>query len=261
MVDARLPDGSRVNAGPATAIDGPVLTSRQFAAGPYTVPTWSRWARLRETAELLRRRECGAQPARHGRHRSGQDDMLAVLSSFIPVDERVVTIEDAVELRIPQPTWCGWRAGLRPTPRAVARSPPRPRAQRPADAARPDRRRRGPRRGGAGHAHGHDHGPRGVVVRPPCVVARGTRSARVQTMALMGDLDPPYRLVSEQVGECARPDRRSGRLPLWSRRVVEAAAVWGSEGALRLDLPLARWVPLRARPRGPTGRLVRSPEM
>ncbi|GAC1412203.1 MAG: CpaF family protein [Actinomycetota bacterium] len=104
-VDARLPDGSRVHAIiPPLAVNGAVLTIRKFAATPLTAPdliesgTWSL-----EVLELLAERVraktnvvvCGGTGA-------GKTTLLNVLSSFIPQDERIVTIEDAAELRLAQ---------------------------------------------------------------------------------------------------------------------------------------------------------------
>ncbi|MDT7784802.1 MAG: pilus assembly protein CpaF, partial [Pseudonocardiales bacterium] len=105
LVDARLPDGSRVNAVvPPIALDGSVLTIRKFAADPFTVDDLVGFGTLTPaTAYLL-------QCCVHGRMNiligggtgSGKTTSLNVLSSFVPADERIVTIEDAVELQLKQ---------------------------------------------------------------------------------------------------------------------------------------------------------------
>ena len=105
MVDARLPDGSRVNAViPRLAVDGPSLTIRKFAAKALTVDDLVAYGSLTEaTAQFL-------QACVHGKLNilvsggtgTGKTTLLNVVSSFIPADERVVTIEDAVELRLSQ---------------------------------------------------------------------------------------------------------------------------------------------------------------
>jgi pilus assembly protein CpaF len=105
MVDARLPDGSRINAVlPPIAIDGAVLTIRKFAADPYTIDDLVSFGTLtRPVADLLA--ACCARPARHAHHRgtgTGKTTTLNVLSQFLPAEERIVTIEDAAELQLHQ---------------------------------------------------------------------------------------------------------------------------------------------------------------
>lgn len=106
MVDARLPDGSRVNAViPPLAIDGPSITIRKFAKVPLGVPDLIRFGSLTaDLADLLR----ACVQARlniviSGGTGSGKTTLLNVLSSFIPEDDRIVTIEDAAELQLRQP--------------------------------------------------------------------------------------------------------------------------------------------------------------
>src|SRR5207302_993974 len=106
MVDARLPDGSRVNAIiPPLAIDGPSLTIRQFAKDPYTVQDLITFGSL--TAEAAGFLEACVKAHFNilvaGGTGSGKTTTLNVLSSFIPDTERVVTIEDAAELQLRQP--------------------------------------------------------------------------------------------------------------------------------------------------------------
>ena len=105
MVDARLPDGSRVNAIiPPLSLNGPVLTIRKFAADPFTVEDLIGFGTLTpEIAEFL---EACVRVRLNivvsGGTGSGKTTLLNVLSSFIPHDERIVTIEDAAELQLQQ---------------------------------------------------------------------------------------------------------------------------------------------------------------
>src|SRR5881397_4099360 len=105
-VDARLPDGSRVNAIiPPLAIDGPSLTIRKFARDPFTVQDLISFGTM--TAEAAGFLEACVKAHFNvlvaGGTGSGKTTTLNVLSSFIPDTERVVTIEDAAELQLRQP--------------------------------------------------------------------------------------------------------------------------------------------------------------
>ena len=105
MVDARLPDGSRVNAVvPPLAIDGSTLTIRKFAADPLTVNDLIKFGSLSDrTADFLDACVRGRlNVVVSGGTGAGKTTTLNVLSSFIPSDERIVTIEDAAELQLKQ---------------------------------------------------------------------------------------------------------------------------------------------------------------
>src|SRR5260370_12447462 len=105
MVDARLPDGSRVNAVvPPVALDGSLLTIRKFAADPFTVDDLITFGTMsRAVAELLHACVRGRlNIVIGGGTGSVKTTSLNVLSSFIPADERIVTIEDAAELQLRQ---------------------------------------------------------------------------------------------------------------------------------------------------------------
>src|SRR5947209_2571918 len=105
MVDARLPDGSRVNAViPPLAIGGPFLTIRKFAKDPFTVEDLINFGSFSpETARFLEACVKGRlNIIVSGGTGTGKTTALNVLSSFIPADERVVTIEDAKELQLRQ---------------------------------------------------------------------------------------------------------------------------------------------------------------
>ncbi|HET7054863.1 MAG TPA: ATPase, T2SS/T4P/T4SS family, partial [Thermomicrobiales bacterium] len=105
MVDARLADGSRVNAIiPPLSLVGPVITIRKFSATPYTVDDLVRFGTA--TPEMFEFLEACVKARLNvfvsGGTGSGKTTMLNILSSFIPDDERIVTIEDAAELQLRQ---------------------------------------------------------------------------------------------------------------------------------------------------------------
>lgn len=106
MVDARLPDGSRVNAIiPPLAIDGPILSIRRFSVKPLSITDLIEYKSLTQPIATL----LGALAKAKinilisGGTGSGKTTLLNVISSFIPPDERIVTIEDAAELQLQQP--------------------------------------------------------------------------------------------------------------------------------------------------------------
>src|SRR5581483_10131685 len=106
MVDARLPDGSRVNAIiPPLSLNGPTLTIRKFADDPYTVADLINFGSL--TMDLALFLEACVRGKLNvlvsGGTGTGKTTTLNVLSSFIPERERIVTIEDAAELQLQQP--------------------------------------------------------------------------------------------------------------------------------------------------------------
>ncbi len=105
-VDARLPDGSRVNAViPPLAIDGPALTIRKFSADPYgaddLIDFGTMTSKVAQFLEACVRGRINIMVS--GGTGAGKTTTLNVLSSFIPDDERILTIEDAAELKLQQP--------------------------------------------------------------------------------------------------------------------------------------------------------------
>jgi pilus assembly protein CpaF len=105
LVDARLPDGSRVNAAiPPVAIDGPLLSIRRF--GTHSIEGRDLVAKLTLTQGMLDLLEAAVKARLNilivGGTGAGKTTLLNVLSSYIPSDERIVTIEDAAELRLRQ---------------------------------------------------------------------------------------------------------------------------------------------------------------
>ncbi|MDR8727528.1 CpaF family protein [Burkholderia pseudomultivorans] len=106
MVDARLPDGSRVNVIiPPSAIDGPLMSIRRFAVNPLTMADLVRYQSLTppmaELLDALSRAKINVLVS--GGTGSGKTTLLNILSGFIPKSERIVTIEDAAELQLQQP--------------------------------------------------------------------------------------------------------------------------------------------------------------
>ena len=166
MVDARLPDGSRVNAIiPPLAVDGPLLSIRRFPAERLkaddlvTLRALTR-PMLDFLSHCVRARLNALISGGTG---AGKTTLLNVLSSFIGERERIVTIEDAAELQLHQEHVA--RLETRP-PNVEGKGAVRQRQlvdQRPPYAPRPHRRRRGPRRRSARHAAGDEHRPRRIA--------------------------------------------------------------------------------------------------
>ncbi len=170
MVDARLPDGSRVNAIiPPLSLTGPLITIRKFPQKRLTLDDMIKLGTISpEAVEFLS--VCVQRRAEHAhlrRHGLGQDDAAQRAVGRDPEDERIVTIEDAAELRLNQEHVLR----LESRPKNIEgrrRDPdPRARAQLVAHASRPDHRRRGSRRGGARHAPGDEHRPRRLALDDP----------------------------------------------------------------------------------------------
>jgi pilus assembly protein CpaF len=150
MVDARLLDGSRVNAIiPPLALDGPILSIRRFSVDPLELEDLIEFRTLTpQIGELLK----GIVKSRlnvliSGGTGSGKTTVLNVLSRFIPAEERIVTIEDSAELQLKQ-TARGAARDQAPEHRRQGRGHPEgPGHQQPEDEARPDHRGRGARQG------------------------------------------------------------------------------------------------------------------
>ncbi len=250
MVDARLPDGSRVNAViPPLSLDGPALTIRRFAGAPLTGDDLVRLGTI--DAAMLAMLRATVEARRNvlvtGGTGSGKTTTLAALAAFVPARERVVTIEDAAELRLALPHVV--RLESRPPSlegsgavsiRALVRNALR---------MRPDRIVVGEVRGGealdmlSAMTTGHEGSLSTLHASSPADAIR-----RLQTLALMGDLDLPYRAVADQVASALDLVVHQARRPDGTRRVVEVSAVAaGPDGAALTSLVTWR-PPADARP-------------
>jgi len=232
MVDARLPDGSRVNAViPPIAMDGSVLTIRKFAVDPYTADDLVGFATMtramRDFLEMCVRGRLNVLIS--GGTGSGKTTTLNVLSSFLPGDERIVTIEDAAELQLHQEHVL--RMEARPaniegrgtvTIRDLVRNALR---------MRPDRIVVGEVRDGAAldmlqaMNTGHDGSLTTVHSNSP-----RDSLARLETMVLMAGIDLPVRAIREQVASAIDLIVHQQRLRDGSRRITHVTEVVGMEG-------------------------------
>jgi pilus assembly protein CpaF len=232
MVDARLPDGSRVNAIiPPLSLNGPVLTIRKFARVPYTIDDLIRMKTInREMAIFLN----ACVKARlnifiSGGTGSGKTTTLNVLSSFVPNDERIVTVEDAAELQLGQDHVVSLEA--RPaniegkgaiTIRDLVINCLR---------MRPDRIIVGECRGGealdmlqamnTGHdgslATGHANSPRDML-------------ARLETMVLMAGVELPVKAIRQQIVGALNLIVQQERFKDGTRRITNITEVQDMEG-------------------------------
>ena len=232
MVDARLPDGSRVNAVlPPLAIGGPFLTIRKFAKDPFTVQDLINFGSFSpETAKFLEACVKGRlNVIVSGGTGTGKTTALNVLSSFIPDDERVVTIEDAKELQLRQDHVLALES--RPS-NVEGKGEVRIRdLVRNALRMRPDRIVVGECRGGEAldmlqaMNTGHDGSLTTVHANSP----RDSLS-RIETMVLMAGMDLPVRAIREQMASAIDLIVQLTRLRDGSRRVTHVSEVQGMEG-------------------------------
>jgi pilus assembly protein CpaF len=232
MVDARLPDGSRVNVIiPPLALNGPTITIRKFSKDPFTIDNLIDFGTItRDMAIFLE--ACVKAKLNifvSGGTGSGKTTTLNVLSSFIPSDERIVTIEDAAELQL----WQDHVVSLESRPsniegkgaitiRDLVRNSLR---------MRPERIVIGEVRGGealdmlqamnTGHdgslATGHSNSPRDMI-------------SRLETMVLMGGIELPVKAIREQIAGAIDVIIQQSRLKDGSRRITNITEVQGMEG-------------------------------
>jgi pilus assembly protein CpaF len=232
MVDARLPDGSRVNAViPPLAVDGPVLTVRKFARDALRVDDLIGLSTIsRPVAAMLATCvEGGLAVLVSGGTGTGKTTFLNVLSSFVPEHERIVTIEDAVELQLHQRHVI--RLESRP-PNIEGRGEVTIRdLVRNALRMRPDRIIVGEVRGAEAldmlqaMNTGHDGSLSTIHANTP----RDALS-RVETMVMMAGLDLPTRAIREQVASALDLIVHLHRFRDGSRRVTQVTEVVGMEG-------------------------------
>lgn len=232
MVDARLPDGSRVNAViPPIALNGPCITIRKFSRDPFTMTDLINMNTITpEAAQFLQ----AAVQARlsimvSGGTASGKTTTLNVLSSFISHNERIITIEDSAELQLRQEHVI--RLEARPpniegegeiTIRQLVRNALR---------MRPDRIIVGEVRGpealdmlqamNTGHEGSmctiHANSPREML-------------SRLETMVLMAGVDLPIRAIREQIAGAIDLIVHEARLRDGSRRIIYITEIVGMEG-------------------------------
>ena len=232
MVDARLPDGSRVNAViHPLAVGGPFLTIRKFSKDPYQIDDLIRFGTLNaHAARFLQACVVGRlNIIVSGGTGTGKTTTLNVLSSFIPADERIITVEDAKELQLHQEHVLSLEA--RPpniegkgqvTIRDLVRNCLR---------MRPDRVVVGECRGGEAldmlqaMNTGHDGSLTTIHSNSP----RDTL-ARIETMTLMAGFDLPVRAIREQMASALDLIVHLTRLRDGTRRITHITEVQGMEG-------------------------------
>jgi pilus assembly protein CpaF len=243
IADARLPDGSRVNVVlPPLAVDGPLVTIRRFRPRGLDA---DELVRLGTWTPALRDLLARAVRARlnilvSGGTGSGKTTTLNALSGFIADDERVATIEDTAELRLRQPHVV--RLEARP-PNVEGRGEITiRRLLRNALRMRPDRIVVGEIRGPealemlAAMTTGHDGSLSTVHASSPAAALR-----RVETLALMADVDLPHHAVREQIADALDLIVHQARLADGRRRVVAVAEVArGSDGPTVREIYTAR---------------------
>jgi pilus assembly protein CpaF len=256
LCDARLLDGSRVNAViPPVAIDGPMLTIRKFSKDPFQVGDLIAFGTLtEESAAFLR--ACVLARANiviSGGTGTGKTTLLNVCSSFIPIDERIVTIEDAAELQLHQEHVCRLEA-------------------RPADLngegrisirdlvinslrMRPDRIVVGECRGGEAldmlqaMNTGHDGSLTTIHANNPreCL-------SRLETLVLMAGMDLPVKAIRQQIAQAINLVVQLNRLKDGSRKVTSITEIVGMEGDAITMQEIFTFVPKGADPQ--TGRIL-----
>jgi len=232
MVDARLPDGSRVNAIiPPLAIDGPLLSIRRFAVVPLKVEDLIRFKSVTpQLAELL-----GAMVKAKlnilisGGTGSGKTTLLNILSSFIPSRERIVTIEDAAELQMQQPHVV--RLETRPpniegkgeiSQRALVRNSLR---------MRPDRIILGEVRGAEAFdmLQAMNTGHEGSMATVHANTPRDALS-RLENMLGMAGMTMPPKAMRQQITSALTAVLQVSRLSDGKRKIVSLSEITGMEG-------------------------------
>lgn len=231
MVDARLQDGSRVNAViPPMALNGPCITIRKFAKDPFTIDNLVEFNTIsRSIAKFLKICvENRKNIVISGGTGSGKTSTLNILSSFIPEDERIVTIEDAAELQLVQDHVV--RLESRPpniegkgeiTIRHLVKNALR---------MRPDRIVVGECRGGEtldmlqAMNTGHDGSLTTAHANSPVDML-----SRLETMVMMSGEDLPSRAIREQIAAAVDIIVQQTRLTCGSRKVTYVSEVKGIE--------------------------------
>ena len=231
-VDARLPDGSRVNAIiPPLALNGPTITIRKFKKEALGIADLVRFGTL--TDDMARFLEACIKVRLNcvvsGGTGSGKTTTLNILSSFIPEDERIITCEDAAELQLRQPHVV--RLETRPANIEGKGAVPMRELIKNTLRMRPERVIVGECRGGealdmlqamnTGHdgslTTGHANTPRDML-------------ARLETMVLMAGMDLPVRAIREQISSAVQLIIQQSRLKDGSRKITYLTEIQGMEG-------------------------------
>jgi pilus assembly protein CpaF len=234
MVDARLPDGSRVNAIiPPVALDGPVVSIRRFAVVPLKIEDLLGFKTLTpEMASILQ----GLAKAKinmliSGGTGSGKTTMLNIMSGYIPATERIVTIEDAAELQLQQPHVV--RLETRPpniegkgevTQRALVKNALR---------MRPDRIILGEVRGAEAvdMLQAMNTGHEGSLATIHANTPRDALS-RLENMIGMAGLNLPIKAARQQISSAITALIQIGRLADGKRKVMSIQEITGMEGEI-----------------------------
>lgn len=244
LVDARLPDGSRVNIViPPLSLIGPCVTIRKFSKTPLSVENLISFGTLSEQMAIFLRACVKAKLniMISGGTGSGKTTTLNVISSFIPHDERIVTIEDAAELRLEQPhvvTLEARPANIEGKGRVSIRD-----LVRNSLRMRPDRIIVGEVRGGealdmlqamnTGHdgslTTAHANSPRDVL-------------SRLETMVLMSGLDLPVRAIRDQISSALDLIIHQERIQDGSRKITYITEVQKMEGDVIVLQDLFRFI-------------------
>ncbi|MGZ4356797.1 MAG: CpaF family protein, partial [Gaiellaceae bacterium] len=231
MVDARLPDGSRVNAViPPLSLSGPLITIRKFSRKRLTLDDMIKLGTLsQETVEFLQRCiRAQLNMLISGGTGSGKTTLMNALSTAIPNEERIVTIEDAAELRLNQDHVL--RLESRPKDLGGENEIPIRALVRNSLRMRPDRIIVGEVRGAEAldmlqaMNTGHDGSLSTIHSNTP-----RDALARVETMVLMAGYDLPVRAIREQVSSALECIIHLERLEDGSRRVTSITEVQGME--------------------------------
>ena len=234
MVDARLPDGSRVNAIiPPVALDGPVVSIRRFAVIPLKIEDLLSYKTLTpEMASIVQ----GLSKAKvnmiiSGGTGSGKTTMLNILSGYIPTSERIVTIEDAAELQLQQPHVV--RLETRPpniegkgevTQRSLVKNALR---------MRPDRIILGEVRGAEAvdMLQAMNTGHEGSLATIHANTPRDALS-RLENMIGMAGLNLPVKAARQQISSAITAIIQIGRLADGKRKVMSIQEITGMEGEI-----------------------------
>ncbi len=239
MVDARLPDGSRVNAIiPPLALTGPTLTIRKFAHEHYTVEDLiTRFNSLdRHIADFLSACVTGRKNMIvSGGTGSGKTTFLNILSAFIPNDERIVTIEDAAELRLNQEHWI--RLESRPPNIEGKGSISIRDLFRNCLRMRPDRIVIGECRGGEvmdmlqAMNTGHD----GSMTT---IHASSTHDVltRLDSMILMSGVELPIRAIREMIASAIDVIVQTARLSDGTRKIIQVTEITGMDDEMHIKM-------------------------